>query len=885
VIGLSDLLYSARGFARTPGLTFALLLTIALGIGSNAAVHGFVRGLLVRDFPVAAVERVVSVFARDTQHAAGPMSYGDYLALKQRKDTFEWLGAVRESQGTIVRDDESTIVSLAAVTREIAVLFDLPVDEGVVISHRMWSTAFGGKPDIDGKPIRLDGVDGHVSGVAPEWLDGMYDGRPVDAWVPLREESLLEADRRSQMLWLVGRLRPAVSVDRAQTSLDASGIRSGDTVVAPYTGMTPEVSGGLTRVGTLLSLGAGVVFFVACANVASFLLGRAYARSHEASIRVALGARRAQLARQLLSDSVLISAAGGAAGVLLAVWTSNVVPALFFEQDAERLVFAPAVSSIVAAAAACFGITIACGLMPLVEIRDDRPASVLRRESAGPSTTMRRVRAALVVAQMACCSVLLISAGVLVQGLRTALQTSVAHRVGQPILATVQTSPDLGLRYFQDVERTAQSIGDVTSTAWTAPLPASRPVWQAFRVEPAGLPRRDVALEIVEFTPESLADVVLPPIAGRMFGARDTAHSCRVAVLNEVAADMLFDSQTVGRSLEARSGHPVEIVGVVRVKNETARSREPPTLYYYTTQKGVPFDGVSPAGFRVSTGEELASVVLDSHVVSPSYFDAMSFSTAAGRIFSDVPEPWRCRVAVINQDAAERYFGGQGVGAAIIDSAGRRTEIVGVVQEAPLRTFQRRAEPAIYFSMAEDFIPRMTLILGARQASDALIAEVRRRLEMVPGGAALPVVRTLDAHLRQTALAPLRIATVLVGAFAAIALALGLLGVHGALADAARQQRREIAVRIALGAQGWRVIRQVMGEGGRLAAAGALAGIGGALLVMHLLARIVPIRDAPSTWVWWAGPVVLVGAVAMASVLPAWRASKIDPLTIARDAN
>ena len=154
----------------------------------------------------------------------------------------------------------------------------------------------------------------------------------------------------------------------------------------------------------------------------------------------------------------------------------------------------------------------------------------------------------------------------------------------------------------------------------------------------------------------------------------------------------------------------------------------------------------------------------------------------------------------------------------------------------------------------------------------------------MPGGAGDPVVvTTLDAHLSRTALAPLRIATMLVGASAATALALGVLGLYGAMTDAARQRRREIAVRIALGAQGWRVIRQVLAEGVRLAGAGTVAGMLGSLLVARWLARITPSAGSPTVWVWLAAPLVLVGAVAIASVLPARRALTVDPLTIMRN--
>jgi hypothetical protein len=530
--------------------------------------------------------------------------------------------------------------------------------------------------------------------------------------------------------------------------------------------------------------------------------------------------------------------------------------------------------------------------MPLVEVRHDDPAAVLQRDGVGPSKAMRRLRAGLVVAQMTCCCLLVISAGLLLTGFRTALQTSVGHRLGRPILATLQAPlgfnrSDLGLKYFHDAEHAAQSLPDISATAWVGTLPGSRPVWQSMRFEPPQLPLRDVVMDVAAFTPRSLALVTLPPIVGRMFGGGDTAQTCRVVILNEEAADELFDGDAVGRSIQDPAGQRVEIIGVVATRkagHATARGR--PTIYYYADQTGTPLDRVGSARFRVPIRPKSASGVgvLDANVVSPRYFDAMGLLPIAGSVFPKDPVPRGCRVGVINQDAAELYFGGSAVGGAVIDGAGRRTEIIGVVHSALLRTSQRRSEPAIYLPMAQDFLPRMTLILGAREADDAMLASVRRRLDVVPGGTpGSVVVTTLDAHLSRTALAPERIATVLVGASAATALTLGVLGLAAAMTDAARQRRREIAVRIALGAQRWRVIRHVLADGARLAGAGTLAGMLGSLLVARWLARIAPSAGSLSVWVWLAAPLVLVGAVAIASVLPARRALMVDPLTIMRD--
>ncbi len=502
---------------------------------------------------------------------------------------------------------------------------------------------------------------------------------------------------------------------------------------------------------------------------------------------------------------------------------------------------------------------------------------------------MRRVRAGLVVTQMTCCCLLVISTGLLVRGFRAALQTSAGHHLGKPVLATVESRyrfarPDLGLQYFRDAQAAAQALPDISSSAWVGTLPGGRPAWSSIRIEPPQLPLRDIVMDVAAFTPRSLAVVTVPPIAGRMFGGGDTAQSCTVVIVNEAAATELFDGDAVGRSIEDPAGQRVEIVGVVATRPADASTEQSrPMVYYYAEQTGPPLDRPGPGRFRVPVRPEPGRGVLATNVVSSTYFDAMGLSPSAGRTFPDDPAPGSCRVGVINQEAAELYFGGNAVGGAVIDGAGQRTEIVGVVHSALLRISQRRVDPAIYLPIAQDFQPRMTLILGAREPTEKTLTSVRRTLDGVPGGRGPALVTTLDAHLSRTALAADRIATVLVGASAATALTLGVLGLYGAMTDAARQRHREIAVRIALGAQGWRLIRQVLGEGLRLAGAGTIAGMLGAILVARWLARITPSAGSATVWVWLAAPLVLVGVVAIASVLPARRALSVDPLTITRN--
>lgn len=271
--------------------------------------------------------------------------------------------------------------------------------------------------------------------------------------------------------------------------------------------------------------------------------------------------------------------------------------------------------------------------------------------------------------------------------------------------------------------------------------------------------------------------------------------------------------------------------------------------------------------------------------MSPGYFAAMGWPPVDGRIFDDSKPPG-CRVAIVNQEAADLYFDGKAVGAAVIDETGRRTGIIGVVHSIPLGTFARRAEPAIYFPMAQDYLRRMTLILGAREVNPPMLADLRSRIESVPGRGQAPLVmKTLEEQLSQTALSPLRIATMIIAASATTALVLSVLGLFGALSDAARERRRQLAIRIALGAERWHVVRLVVSEGGRLACAGAVAGTLASLLLSRTLARITPLHSSPALWVWLAAPVVLTGAVAIASVLPARRAAVVNPLTIMGDDN
>ena len=638
-------------------------------------------------------------------------------------------------------------------------------------------------------------------------------------------------------------------------------------------------------IAILLRVAALAVFVIACANVASFLLARAAARSRETAVRVAIGAGRRQLVRQALSDSLVISIAGAAAGAILAFWIAQVVPSLLFSEDADEMIFAVDPGGVALITVACAAITIACGLLPLLEMRADDPGAIIQRHSAGPSRRSLRINAGLVVVQMTACTLLVISAGLLLGAFRSALQTAAGQRLSAPVLASVdalQSSSksamqEAGEHYFDGVARAAREITGASSMAWVAIVPGDRTIWQRFDFEAANLPLRPLEFERVLLTPKAVERIMLPPLQGRLIGPRD-AGACGGVVVSRTTAHALGIERVVGRSIETPSGEWVQIVGVVASQDDgDGKAR----VYHHTAVD----DDVAPqtvtATYHFPKIEPSPRTQLHVNIVTPNYFDLMGLPVIAGRTFDD--DVAGCREAVLNEEAAALYKGDV-VGGAIVDGGGRRATIVGVVRTPPLRVAQRVVDPAVFLPLGQDFQPRMTLIMETAGVSRATLRRLHDRIATIPGGRPERIiVKTLDEHLSRTAFAPERIATVLVGASATIALALGVLGLYGIMGDAARRRRREFALRIALGARTRHIVNQVIAEGMRLVLAGTVIGMLGAALVARWMARITPTDEPLSLWIWIAAPLMLVLAVTVASVFPARQALAANPLMILKE--
>jgi hypothetical protein len=273
--------------------------------------------------------------------------------------------------------------------------------------------------------------------------------------------------------------------------------------------------------------------------------------------------------------------------------------------------------------------------------------------------------------------------------------------------------------------------------------------------------------------------------------------------------------------------------------------------------------------------------LLNVNIVSSNSFNAFDLSLIAGRMFPQAQPPDQYRVGVINQEAADLYFGERPLGTDIVDDRGVRTEIIGVVGSRGLGAFQRPAEPTVYFPMWQDCAPRMTLIINAPNWNGRLLAELQRRVEAVPGrDLTPPTVGTLSAQLTQSALAQLRIVQLIASALASVATILTILGLFSSQSYAEYQRRRELGLHIALGAPRRNIFLNVIAAGLRLAFVGSLIGTSIAFGLLRSLGGDTAVIGLRPLWVWLAGPLVSGVVVLLTSSIPAYRSSRLDPMTV-----
>ena len=611
---LHDIRYALRSLRRHPGFTLTAVLTLGLGLGANTAIFSTVNGVLLRPLPFPEPERLVTVWGYHASIGREAASLPDFLDWRREARSFAGLAAWANTQFNLTGAGEPVVVRGALVTANYFRVLGAPIPVGrgfgeaeerrgaarvAVLGHGFWQREFGGRVDAVGQRITLGGVPYTIVGVGAR---GLALPEEVDVWAPLTTDTTL--GRRNDFLQVVGRLALGVDLRAARQELgtiagrlerDYPGSNSGWGV--DLVGLQERIVGEI-RPALLVFMGAvGLVLLIACANVANLMLARVASREREVTIRAALGASRRRLVRQLLTECVLLAVAGGALGLLLAVWGVRALQALepgtiprLGEVAVNGRAFAFALALSVATGL-LFGLAPAARALRL-DLRGglgEGGRALAGHRSAG------RTRALLVLAEVALACMLLIGAALLLRSF-VRLQQVDPGFTPRGILTARVTLPRA--RYDDPVRQTAfadalleqvRSLPGVASAALTsdAPLGDGPPYW-SFAVAGVEPPPPEVVQDAVVFriTPDYFRTFAIPLIRGRLLDARDRADAARVALISEALARRYWpDRDPLGARLTL--GDPADtasvwltVVGVVGdVRQEGPASAAYPQLY------------------------------------------------------------------------------------------------------------------------------------------------------------------------------------------------------------------------------------------------------------------------------------------------------------------
>ncbi len=622
---MQDLRYALRTLARSPGFAAAAILILALGIGANTVIFSLVDAVVLR--PLPGIEHPAALADVTGQTVSYPWyrsvrrdttaAFEGLVAWRQRTLVLSGGGGAEPVIGAVVSGNYFEVLGARPAAGRLLQAADETSGEAVaVVGDSVWRSRFGSDPAIVGRVVRLNGspvtIVGRVSngfrgtafGVAPDfWI-------PIGAWPKLAAGNLRSLDLESRgwgWLSLFGRVRPGVTLAQAQAAIDLSVRRENaahpDDAPPPdrVRRLAPTLRGaaGYGESGNpvgflaLLIAAATVALAIACANLANLLLARAAARQKEMAVRQALGASRSRLIRQLLTESLVLVALGGAAGVLLASWAIGVIVRMPLPSDVSLSMFAPAVDGRVLgfAAALCAATGLAFGLLPALQA-SRRSASAGLKVAGRSTPASDRARAVFLIAQVSLCLVLLVGAALLGRSLQRALAADVGFEPRGLTVADFQ----LGLQrydgpramaFLAELRRNVAASEGVRSAAWAGLLPLTGGEWtETFAVEGAPVPPRPLEVSVNVVGTDFFRSLAIPIVAGREFADDlDRDGSPPAVVINESMARRYWPGESaLGRRIDiARAPH--RVVGVCRdFRTESFRDAPIPQAYLPLSQ-------------------------------------------------------------------------------------------------------------------------------------------------------------------------------------------------------------------------------------------------------------------------------------------------------------
>jgi macrolide transport system ATP-binding/permease protein len=625
-----DLRYAFRSLRNAPGFAAVVILTIGLGIGANTAIFSVLNALVFRSLPVPAPERLVKLFTavKDVE-GYSDFTYPDYVEIRDHNQVFSGLlGQSLLRVGLSRGDAESELLwgeivtgnyfDVLGVKAEIGRTF-LPEEDRtpnthpvVVIAHSLWQRRFAADPGVLGTTIKLNGYPFTIIGVAPRSFHGTKYALAMDLWVPMMMRAQVKAggsdwltSRGDSWFDVMGRLKPGVSFERAQAEAAAFSARlqraypkdeEGKTIHAfreADARLHPGTGARLRFTSTLVLVLVGLVLLVACVNVINLLLARATARQAEIGMRIALGAGRGRLLRQLFTESMLLSLLGGAAGVLLAYWGTGFAPRLLppvpynlgldFHPDTRALLYTLFISLLTGAI---------LGLAPATHaLRTEIVAVVKGSGGAAGSGRRFRGRKLLVIAQTAVSLMLLASTGLFVKSLIKTQSADPGFDLEHGLFGSIDLDmrnypEERGELFYRQLRERIAAIPGVKSAsfAYLVPLGDHTNTLWVYR-EGADRSTKKAAMLVDQNTVGVgyFSLMVVPLLRGREFTDRDTAQTPQVVIVNQTLAQDLWPGQDpIGKRVifSGKTERPREVVGVAKGGKYHDLTEEPlPYIY------------------------------------------------------------------------------------------------------------------------------------------------------------------------------------------------------------------------------------------------------------------------------------------------------------------
>ncbi len=813
-----------RTFARRPGLAGAIVLTVALGVGANTAVLTLVQAVLLKPLPFPDGDRVVAAwFTPENQpdQRAGTNTFA-YFTIRDHTQVFESVGTVRLSNAFNVGDDDPNAPGRVRVPAQwfsfgmIDVLQTFPMmgrwpapDETstIVISHRLWQNLYGGRQDVLGRRLRIENfTPAEIVGVMAPGFELI---EPADLWLFQNDEQLRVAMRSDRRIFtVIARTNPGTTQAQVQEEMNQTAVTLAREMPESHTGwgirVQPlrDVAVGSVRAPLLVFQGAVLlVLLLACANVAGLLIAHGSTRRQELIVRAAIGARRGHLVRQLLTESVLLALLGGVVGVVIAGGSLRLFAGTSsLALSVTDLSPSPMVLSLTLAMTVGSGVLF--GLLPAITGSRPNMMGVMRDAMHGSTggAAQHRLRAMLVVVQVALAMVLLAGAGLMVNS----------------FVRLTQADPGFDAEHLISFQ-----------------VPLSRSFYGPAKTAPFDVEVGSRIDDLSEAIRQRLA--IIPGV--------QSAALAVTAPLGAEPFEMRFSE--VGRPLATSEAH-------------------------------------------AWSGEW--------YPVGANYFETLRIPLVRGRRFTSRDLAGGVAVAIVNEALAQTFWpGADPIGKVIrLDLPyDQPREIVGIVGDVNQDLYQTGGVPQLYVPRPQ--LPRQMNMVTAQRIMLAntfvvrttgdparSVAALRAALAEVDATQVMTEVSTIEDYgARQ--LDGTRETSAVLALFSAMAVLLAVLGVYGIVAQMLGQRRREIGIRIALGAQTGAVRRLVVRQGLLLVIAGMGLGLIGALAVTRALGSLLW-RVSPADPLTYAIVVLTILAVGTAAcLLPARRVSRIDPLMVIRE--